>query len=206
MIRVVVTPTQDELGKFNAIVRAFPKMWTGSLLDVGCRSQRLREVLWGRIDRYVGLDIASPANVLANLEKPLPFKDTAFDIVAALDVLEHVENLHLAFGEICRVASRHVVICLPNVYHFKSRIAYLLGRRISGKYGFPLEVPVDRHRWLFSLLEARDSVRALSQRNGMHVVDDVTISGPRQAKMLGVGLTGRFPGIFGVFYAALLSR
>jgi len=39
-----------------------------------------------------------------DLEKQLPFEDDSYDIVTVLDVLEHLDNPHLAFKESLRIA------------------------------------------------------------------------------------------------------
>ncbi len=160
-MKVFTCPRPDELGKFHGIVHAFPDIWTGRILDVGCRSGNLREVLHQHNEpvEYCGLDLYPPADVIADLEKGLPFKGKEFDVVVALDVLEHTDDIHKAFDEICRVARQFAVITLPNAYELKGRIKFLLGQRISGKYGLPVEKPADRHRWLFSFDEARNFVR-----------------------------------------------
>ncbi len=44
----------------------------------------------------------------------LPFASSAFDTVACHDVLEHVIDPHAFIAEMCRVASRRVVIAGPN--------------------------------------------------------------------------------------------
>ena len=144
-----------EAGKFEAVVRAFPGIWSGDVLDVGCRSGNLRLALDGQaLTPTIPAWTGSPADVVANLEEGLPFPDGSFDVVVALDVLEHTDDIHGAFAELCRVSRRHVVLTLPNTYEASLRLKYLLGKRISGKYGLPVEPVEDRHRWVMSLHEA----------------------------------------------------
>jgi len=68
--------------------------------------------------------------------------------VAALDVLEHVEAAHAAFGELMRLAHRMVFISLPNMNSLKYRARYLFTGRLNGKYLLLPEHQGDRHRWL----------------------------------------------------------
>lgn len=68
------------------------------VLDLGC----------GRIKTpgSVGLDWnpdATAADVLADLNRPLPFRDNTFDQVRAVHVVEHVEDIVRTLSEIHRV-------------------------------------------------------------------------------------------------------
>lgn len=141
----------------------------GNVLDVGCGQKYLAAFVG---ERYVGLDIAGSPDVVANAEYGLPFKDRSFDTVIAFDVLEHLENIHNTFDELCRVARQYVVIGLPNMYEWHFRIMFLLGKNISGKYGLPQQPPTDRHRWLFSLGEAMSFVRERAFKNGFSIIDE----------------------------------
>ena len=129
-----------------------------SLLDAGCRDMTLKPLLNG-CKEYYGGDLVETDGVLeCNLEKPLLFEDNSFDVVVALDVLEHLNDPHGAFQELLRVAKRSLIISLPNMYYIKFRLNFLLGNGISGKYRFPADPIVDRHRWIMSFSEIEDFV------------------------------------------------
>jgi SAM-dependent methyltransferase len=130
-----------------------------TLLDVGCRTMDLKPLLQ-RYVSYSGTDfVAGPEVFECDLEKPLPFEDNAFDIVTALDVLEHLNDPHSALRELFRVARSAVFISLPNMYYISFRKNFLLGRGISGKYVFSPDPVKDRHRWVLSYGEAVRFVR-----------------------------------------------
>ena len=82
------------------------------------------------------------------MENGIPFSDKTFDIVYALDILEHLENMHFVLNEIKRVAKNEVIIALPNCYHWHYRLNILRGKPINTKYKVPLNKILDRHRWL----------------------------------------------------------
>jgi Methyltransferase domain len=168
--------------KAAGIVTAFSGIWHGLILDVGCRNKELREALDGRSVRYLGLDVKPPADVIADLNHEIPLPDGEADTVVALDVLEHVDAIYDAFAELCRVARRHVVISLPNAFVLDSRYRHLRGR-VSGKYGLPEEPPGDRHRWLFSLDDARRFCRHRAKMAGWCVAEEAVLVGPRRQRM-----------------------
>ena len=124
------------------------------LMDAGCRTKELLPLLTG-CREYCGTDLVPGDGVLAiDLEKSLPIEDDAFDIVVALDVLEHLDNPHRALQEFYRIARETVLISLPNIYYCSFRWRFMLGRGLSGKYRFPPTPIVDRHRWVLSCDEA----------------------------------------------------
>ena len=190
------------------MIHAFPDIWTGRVLDVGCRSGNFREVLHQHNQRveYCGLDLYPPADVIADLEKGLALEEKEFDVVVALDVLEHMNDIHKAFDEVCRVSGQFVVITLPNAYELKARVRFGLGRSLSGKYGLPVEPPIDRHRWLFSFTEARRFVQERAWRLGFTVQDEGSLIGPRRARVVRKLALGRFPNLSLPWYLCLLVR
>jgi SAM-dependent methyltransferase len=106
-------------------------------LDIGCATGFLVEVLRERGLDAVGSDVSAyavthpaPGAVgrlfQGDLATGLPFPDRAFDLVTALEVLEHVppEGVPAAIAEIRRVAAGFVVATIPS-----------LGRNLGGPDG-----------------------------------------------------------------------
>ena len=153
---------------------------------------------------YCGLDLYPPAHIIGNLEKGIPFGDASFDTVVALDVLEHTDNIHEAFKELCRVARKNVLITLPNVYEIKSRIRFLLGKQLSGKYGLPSNFQRDRHRWFFSLQEARTFIHEMGRLQEFEVETEGCIVGPHRGFAGGWRLVNLFPNLLSPCYVVFL--
>ncbi len=158
----------DRPSKAAYIARAYAPALQGRILDVGC-GQRL---LARRLPEctYTGVDLSPEADVKLNLDREdLPFGDRSFDCVVATDVLEHLERLHHVFDACCRIASRHVLVSLPNpAGEFMLSVAQ--GRADNFKYyGLPIDPPEDRHRWFFSSEQAAHFLRVRGQRNGMAI-------------------------------------
>ena len=132
--------TYDKYGSKNPVVRrlmggfesALDELWheaaPESALDVGCGEGVLTERFAERLGsgRVVGIDLDDAAlhaewarRSRPNLEfrafagPDLPFDDNEFDIVSALEVLEHVPDPEHTLAEMTRVARRHVLVSVP---------------------------------------------------------------------------------------------
>jgi SAM-dependent methyltransferase len=144
---------------------------SGRVLDVGARDAVLRGLLDGARLQYESADVApGPHAHRVDLEGPLPFADRAYDWVVALDVLEHVDRIHVAISEILRIAGRGCVLSLPNLASWPHRLRFLRSGRLSTeKYELPTEPPADRHRWLVHLRDADRFVGAAAAREGFAI-------------------------------------
>ena len=140
-----------------------------SVLDIGCRDKILKDFIIKEA-KYQGIDYKDSNEILGhNLEYGIPFEDNSFDIVFALDVLEHVENIHFLFDEILRVTKLEAIVALPNMSYWKFRLRFLKGKDISDKYIFSPVKVLDRHRWLTSY---NSTIKFVSENAKGH---DVTI-------------------------------
>jgi ubiquinone/menaquinone biosynthesis C-methylase UbiE len=132
--------TYDKYGSTNRFVRRLMAAFESSLadllaaaapstiLDVGC-GEGVLTAAWAAqpgVARVVGLDLADPkleaewaVRAQSNLSfeqgraESLPFPDSEFDLVAAIETLEHVEDPHRAIAEMARVARRHLLVSVP---------------------------------------------------------------------------------------------
>jgi hypothetical protein len=145
----------------------------GRILDVGADECHLKQYLPDGVD-YWGIGLGGNPDQQVNLEiEKVPFPDNSFDCVLCLDVLEHIENIHEIFDELCRVTRRYVIVSLPNPWASFYRML-LSGRYSPGQglkfYGLPLERPNDRHKWFFSSEEAEKFIEYRSMKNRMQVL------------------------------------
>ena|SRR5579863_4813696 len=157
-------------GQFDFLVRAIPVLdaieETGpaahTLLDVGSGSTGIAPLLAERwqvtmvdpdFDDYGSANgpRVERADAVIGDVRALPFEDQAFDVVVALDLLEHVppEDRETAIGELCRVSRRRAVIACP-----AGAGALGVDRRLADRMrerGHPLPGWLDEHlRYGFS--------------------------------------------------------
>jgi SAM-dependent methyltransferase len=95
-----------------------------SVLDVGCGEGELTAEWAATLPgaRVLGVDVADVVRVppAPNLAfrivapaPPLPFGDAAFDLVAAVESLEHMDDPEGALAEMARCARRHLLVSVP---------------------------------------------------------------------------------------------
>jgi 2-polyprenyl-3-methyl-5-hydroxy-6-metoxy-1,4-benzoquinol methylase len=137
---VVTGNTYDKYGSTNPVVRRlmagferdldelFDAAEPGSLLDIGCGegvlTHRWAERLGDR--RVVGIDLEDTKlrgewakRTAPNLEyramaaEDLPFDDGEFDVVTAIEVLEHLPDPAHTLDEMARCAKRHLLVSVP---------------------------------------------------------------------------------------------
>ncbi len=136
----------------------------GRVLDVGCFEAPLRNLIGS--SRYVGVDFSGNPDMILNLEtvNTLPFVDKGFDTVICIEVLEHLNNIHILAEDLFRVANKQVLISLPNCWR-DVRVRLSRGYGAVAHYGLPLAAPKDRHKWLFNTQEAVDFLGHIKPSN-----------------------------------------
>jgi 2-polyprenyl-3-methyl-5-hydroxy-6-metoxy-1,4-benzoquinol methylase len=120
----------------RALVRHFDRsldeLWAvaapSSMIDVGCGEGVLTEHWARRLEdgRVVGVDLVPDlltaewkSRARANLEfrggdaSSLQFADAEFDLAAATEVLEHVDDPGRVLGELARIARRYLLVSVP---------------------------------------------------------------------------------------------
>ncbi len=104
------------------------------VLDAPCGHGALSDLLRRRGHRVVAADLrpgAIPRAVMGvglDLNASLPFRDSVFDAVVAVEGIEHLENPYLPAREFYRVLRPHgvLVVTTPNILNLRSRLKFLL--------------------------------------------------------------------------------
>lgn len=133
-----------------------------SICDLGSRNEELFESIKRKIE-YLGVDIypIKENSIYSDIEKKIE-TERKFDIVTALDVLEHTNDIAHALGELLRICRGTFVINLPNELTLLARLRLLSGR-ISGKFQINLD-SLDRHRWFFTLANVENFIEQTDLR------------------------------------------
>ncbi|MFO0951442.1 MAG: methyltransferase domain-containing protein [Isosphaeraceae bacterium] len=119
----------------------------GDLLDVGCGSGQLWESLRDRFDRYTGADIVAydgfpPEGRFIAIDMDtgtIPTPDGSFDVVAAVETIEHVDGPRRFVRELARQVKPGgwLVVTTPNQLSIHSLMSLLL----RGYFGAFAEAP-----------------------------------------------------------------
>lgn len=111
---------------------------TARVAEIGCGEGEIAERLHGRWGDVTAVDLPDaglraewanrpgPRFVHGNAAR-LPFADNAFDVVASVEVLEHLHDPVAGLREYARVARRHLVLSVPREPIF--RLGNLLAAR-----------------------------------------------------------------------------
>lgn len=162
---------REEKAKY--VYLKYKSIITGKILDVGADECYLKKHFNSSVE-YTGIGLGGNPDIKIDLEKEkIPALDNTYDLVICLDVLEHLDNIHETFLELCRVSKRYVLISLPNCW--ASFISMMQKGKYSADqslkfYGLPLEKPDDRHKWFFSSKEAEEFIKFNSIKNEMKIV------------------------------------
>ncbi|MBW1983022.1 MAG: methyltransferase domain-containing protein [Deltaproteobacteria bacterium] len=169
-------PSRRSRSKY--VAKRFQKYFSGSILDVGCFEAPLRDIL--ESVQYTGIDVAGRPDIRLNLEEctKMPFASGKFSCVLCIDVLEHLDNLHLIFDEIVRVAERYIIISLPNCWR-DARRPIERGKGQFRHYGLPINPPMDRHKWFFSFTQAREFLMLQSKKNDLRLIEMFATEKPK---------------------------
>ncbi len=171
---------EDRAARTRYVAERFRPYLATRVLDVGCDRAPLRGLVPGA--GYVGLDLTPEADVRHDLDAaaPLPFLAAEFECVVCVEVLEHLDRLHDVFEELVRVARRYLLVSLPNCWAL-ARQPIGRGHGTFSHYGLPVDPPLDRHRWFFSLADAERFFRERGARHGLRIVELHATEKPRPA-------------------------
>jgi SAM-dependent methyltransferase len=115
-----------QLARYAAVAPLIDELGGGELLDVGSGSEGVAgwiSAAWTvtALDRSFDTPGAMPgpraaaARLVVGDARRLPFEDRAFDVVLALDVLEHLEpgDRHRVIDELIRTTRRRLIVACP---------------------------------------------------------------------------------------------
>lgn len=88
--------------------------------------------------------------------------------------MEHLDNIHEVFDELCRVARKYLIISLPNPWaNFMGMLkkGYYKHCELPMKfYNLPTKSPDDRHKWFYGVHEAEKFLKERGKMNGMKIL------------------------------------
>lgn len=166
----------SRLSKYELVAQRTAGL-TGTLVDVGARDKVLTRYLPAGALKYQSSDVVAGHDFQWDLERPIPAPAGAFDVVVALDVLEHVEAIHAALTELIRISRQKVFLSLPNMTALAFRLHFLRHGLLSDKYSLLPDHQGDRHRWLTSYPQVTHFVGTIAQQTGCQVAQYDLLTG-----------------------------
>lgn len=154
--------------------RKYREILRGRILDVGADECGLKKFL-PEGTKYIGIGFGGSIDVEIDCEKEkLPYEGNSFDGILCLDVLEHLDNIHEVFDELCRITKNYLIICLPNPWAsfmgMLERLYYKHTERPMKFYNLPSVHQDDRHRWFYGVHEAERFLKERGEMNGMEIL------------------------------------
>jgi SAM-dependent methyltransferase len=190
----------NHLARFSSVAPLIDELGGGEVLDVGSGSEGVAGWIspaWTvtAVDRSFDDHGAMPGPRSAPVRqvtadaRELPFADGSFDVVLALDVLEHIEpdDRRRTLDELVRTARRRVIVACPT-----GRAAFDADRRLAAglrRRGMSLPDWLVEHE-RYGFLEAEDLRETLEGRGRVRLIDNENI---RWHEWL-VGIEFRRPG------------
>jgi len=213
----------------DLIVRVVKPPKIARVLEVGCGTGHNFEML-GQFGHVDGLEIDAPARAIASKrlgrkvgDAPLPqlagIADSEYQLIALLDVLEHVSDDRAALTGIKRklAPGGKILLTVPanqwmwsahdTVHHHHRRYNPAMLSRVAREAGLKLDFVSHFNTLLFPLAAG---FRLLGKVTGREEADDAQPAAPLNAAFttlfgLERHLIGRVPMPFGVSLAAVLS-
>ena len=128
----------EALLRYNIAIKLASLKNNQTILDIGCKYALLKKILIEKKNNidYFGIDITDKVFnkidefredrfFVADASKQIPFENKKFDVVFALEILEHVESPTNMLKEIYRVLKPEgiLILSVPNIYAWNEIIA-----------------------------------------------------------------------------------
>ncbi|NOR70644.1 MAG: methyltransferase domain-containing protein [Methylomarinum sp.] len=161
---------KERANRSEYVAHRFQKYLKNRVADIGCFKAPLRNLL-ADCD-YIGVDVAGNPDIQLNLDSkdPLPFQPNEFDAVLCIEVLEHLDNLHVVFDELIRISKDYIIVSLPNCWR-DARRKIEKGSGDFLHYGLPVEKPLDRHKWFFNCQQAEEFLTYQAEKHNLNIVE-----------------------------------
>lgn len=169
-----------------------------SILDVGCSGNFMKALH----KNTIGIDIQGRPDIKINLEKGnIPFKKNSFDCVICLDVLEHLDNLHIVLDQLTEISKRFVILSFPNELRWLNLFRYIY-KTNNREFGFN---PINRHKWFLSYTQSKDFIHDYTKKKKMIIYKEFVKLGPI-SRILNKILKFKFPNLMPHTYFVFLKK
>ena len=108
----------------NSKVRERLSTFGGRVLDLGCGTRPFEPDILQYADEYIGVDWGntlhdSKANIVADLNKPIPIRNESVDHVVSFEVMEHLHEPQMMLCEAFRVLKKGGAITVSTPFQWR---------------------------------------------------------------------------------------
>jgi len=119
------------------------------IIDLGARNQILKNFIPKNF-LYTGVDKfkTNNDNLIINLDNEFDNIVDKYDVVFALDIIEHTDDPYNFIKNCMRLSKNLIYLVIPNTAYYSLRLNFLIKGEITNKFHFSGNSNDDRHKWL----------------------------------------------------------
>lgn len=157
--------------KFFLIAKKLKKYEHNNLkiIDLGARDQILKKFIPKNF-LYTGVDKFknNNDNLIIDLDKNFDYlynKDTKYDAVFALDIIEHTNDPHVFLENCIKISKNLIFLIIPNTAYYSLRFKFLVKGELTNKFHFSGNSNDDRHKWFTNYANTKKFLEKFKNTN-----------------------------------------
>ena len=151
--------------KYNLVEKEIKSLNESQLeiIDLGARDQILKKFLPTNCN-YTGVDKFKNGNnnLIINLDENFNQITKKYDIVCALDIIEHVDDPIKLISNCKKICKKIIYLNIPNAAYYSFRLKFLFFGDLTNQFHFSGDSNDDRHRWFTNYTNTLNFLKKIS--------------------------------------------